>query len=82
MLVTDSCDCHEIEMDSLKHLVSDIRFFILQVYSIKALRMITDAQFQSMGVAVGQVAAIKAAFSEEGVPQFSKGTNKKTKEFV
>ena len=38
------------------------------------LKMITDVQFQSMGVAVGQAAAIKAALSEEGLPQISKGT--------
>jgi len=39
--------------------------------------MITDVQFQSMGVAVGQVATIKAPLSGEGVPQYSQGANKK-----
>lgn len=52
------------------------------MYSIKALKMITDVQFQSMGVAVGQAAAIKAALSEEGVSQISKGKVTKTRKGI
>jgi len=36
--------------------------------------MVTDAQFEKMGVAVGQVATIRAPLGEEGAKLQSKGT--------
>ena len=36
--------------------------FPSRVYSIKSLRMISDAQFESMGLAIEQIAILNALF--------------------
>lgn len=48
--------------------------FVLQIYNIRAVKMVTDAQFEKMGVAVGQVATIRAKLGEESAKLQSKGT--------
>ena len=53
--------------------------FPSQVSSIKSLRMISDAQFESMGLAIGQIAMLKALLvAEDKAVDESKGksTNK------
>ena len=42
--------------------------FPSQVYSIKSLQMISDAQFESMGLAIGQIAMSKALLVAEDKP--------------
>ena len=39
--------------------------FPSQVFSIKSLRMISDAQFECMGLAIGQIAMLKALLVAE-----------------
>lgn len=48
--------------------------FALQVYNIRALKMVTDAQFETIGVAIGQVATVRAKLSEESANLNSEGT--------
>ena len=48
--------------------------FALQVYNIRALKMVTDSQFETMGVAIGQVATVRAKLSEESANLNSEGT--------
>ena len=40
--------------------------FPSKVYSIKCLRMISDAQFESMDLAIGQIAILEALFVAVG----------------
>ena len=48
--------------------------FPSQVFSIKSLRMISDAQFESMGLAIGQIAMLKALLvAEDKAVDESKG---------
>ena len=48
--------------------------FPSQVSSIKSLRMISDAQFESMGLAIGQIAMLKALLvAEDKAVDESKG---------
>ena len=42
--------------------------FPSQVYSIKSLQMILDAQFESMDLAIGQIAMLKALLVAEDKP--------------
>ena len=48
--------------------------FPSQVFSIKSLRMISDAQFERMGPAIGQIAMLKALLvAEDKAVDESKG---------
>lgn len=54
-------------------MIPETHIFSLQVYNIKALKMVTDVQFDTMGVAVGQVATIRAKLGEEKANLHSEG---------